>query len=215
MYCRKCGKAIEGDSEFCRYCGAKVDSEIPVNNSSLEDEFSEANKQYSDKKSFDKGTFTAVKMQPSMKWYKALVRFFIPAALILRPIESFGNLHLSIGQYYGTWGDYFTHSIDGIPNTLNIALWMFGMILLLFAYVGIKKFTENGYKLIVAFFIFNAIYPIVSALIYVPSFTKAGLEFNYGPTAAQFIINSIVSIPNLIYFKKRRFLFSEERVHNI
>ena len=38
MYCRKCGKAIEGDSEFCRYCGAKVDSEISVSNSLLEDE---------------------------------------------------------------------------------------------------------------------------------------------------------------------------------
>ena len=215
MYCKKCGEVIERDSQFCRYCGTKVDSEILVSDSSLKDEFVEVNKQYSEDQSFDKGTFTAVKKQPSMKWYKALIWFFIPTALILRPIESVGNLRLNISQYYGTWGDYFTHPIDGIPNTLNIALWLFGMILLLFAYIGIKEFTENGYKLIMIYFVFNAIYPIVSALIYVPSFTKAGLEFNYGSAVAQFIINSIVSIPNLIYFKKRSFLFAEERVHNI
>jgi vacuolar-type H+-ATPase subunit I/STV1 len=215
MYCRKCGKAIEGDSEFCRYCGAKVDSEIPVSNSSLEDEFSDVNKQYSENQSFDKGTFIAVKMQPLMKWYKALVRFFIPAALILRPIESVGSLQLNISQYYGTWQNYFTHPIDGIPNTLNIVLWLLGIILLLFAFIGIREFTDIGYKLIMIYFIFNAIYPIASALIYIPSYIKVGLDFDYGPTVAQFIINSIVSIPNLIYFKKRSYLFAEERVHNI
>jgi vacuolar-type H+-ATPase subunit I/STV1 len=215
MYCKKCGEVIERDSQFCRYCGAKVDSEILVSDSSLKDEFIEVNKQYSDKQSFDKGTFTAVKKQPSMKWYKALVRFFIPAALILRPIESVGSLQLNISQYYGTWQNYFTHPIDGIPNTLNVVLWLLGIILLLFAFIGIREFTDIGYKLIMIYFIFNAIYPIASSLIYIPSYIKVGLDFDYGPTVAQFIINSIVSIPNLIYFKKRSYLFAEERVHNI
>lgn len=31
MFCSKCGKTIADDSQFCRYCGATIESEIKVN----------------------------------------------------------------------------------------------------------------------------------------------------------------------------------------
>jgi len=224
MYCRKCGEKIESDSLFCKHCGVEVNLEKTMtlqkiekgtdNNISFDEESKKTGENHSEILSQENETFI-LKKQPSMRWYKALIMFFIPAALIIRPIESLGNLYLNVEQNYGSWANYFTHPLDGIPNTLNIILWLFGMILLFSAFKGIKKFTELGYKYIMMYFVFNAIYPIAAALIYTPSYIKAGIDFNYSLSLAQFIANSIISIPNLIYFKKRRHLFNDNEFHSL
>lgn len=210
MYCRKCGKQIKDVGMFCKYCGANIVFEEPE---AFNENIQELVQQEDYANDID---VVPVKIkQHSMRWYKALTNFIIPATLILRPIEVFGNLSLQAKQTYGSWKNYFTDSIDGLPNTLNIMIWLFGMILLLSAYREIKKFTKLGYKCIIAFFIFNICYPIISALIYTPSYAKVGINYNYGQVVAQVIINLIVGIPNIIYFKKRKYLFSDNEIHSL
>ena len=40
MYCDKCGKEIADDSNFCRYCGNKIQSESTVSMSAVVEEYS-------------------------------------------------------------------------------------------------------------------------------------------------------------------------------
>lgn len=208
MYCRKCGKEIDNDSEFCRYCGAKVIIEKT---------------QTYDKNSIEiikEGNNSDIlieKCQPSMKWYKAMINFFIPMWIFFGTIVSLERMFYAVKNYYGTWGGYFTDSLDGIPNTFNFIIFLFLTGLLIFAYIEIKKFSEFGYKYIMIFFILTIIYPIIAFLIYLPAYIKADLDYSsiLGQSVGQLIGKAIFFIPNIIYFKKRKQLFVENRIHNI
>jgi hypothetical protein len=82
------------------------------------------------------------------------------------------------------------------------------MIIFLFiSWKELISFTIKGYKFTIIFFVLTILTPVVSMLVYLPFFIKAGVNYDFIDMFAKMVSASIISIPNLIYLKKRKPLF--------
>lgn len=206
MYCKKCGENIEEDSIFCRYCGVDVKSSLYNEEETKADQYHEHN---NSEQSIDvcESVELVASKEKSMKWYKVLVYYFMPASIILSPINVLGNLYITADQYYGGLKEYFINPADGLSNILYMVVYIAIMVLLIYADTEAKKMTVLGYKLILIFFIVSMIYPVFEVLIYLPVYEKANIDFNFNPAIGRLIFNILYGVPNIIYFKKRKHLF--------
>lgn len=134
----------------------------------------------------------------SMKWFNILTRYLIPFSVIVSPIITFGDLHLDVSYYYGSWFDY----LGNMLNALSLSMYIFMLILLIIANKELRKYSYKGYKLIMIFFALSILSPIIEMLLY----------FDYGYSLGKLIVALLVFIPNIIYFKKRKHLFTEKGV---
>ena len=147
-----------------------------------------------------------------MRWFNFLVKFLMPFWLIISPLTLFGNLHLNIEEYYESWKYYLTNPVDGIPNTLSLMLSMLILTFLFITWRELKKLTTKGYKYIVVFFVLIIILPTITTLIYLPFYLKAGIGIEFYNAIGRTIPPLVIGIPSLIYFKKRKEMFSEHRL---
>ena len=145
-----------------------------------------------------------------MKWYKYLIAFFIPLWLIASPILTYININTRILNYYGNWENYLSE----LPNILSFSIYLINLLLLLIAYIELRKYSKRGYIVILCFFIIAAIYPILEMFIYAPSYLKANIQFDYVYLIGRAFGGSLFYIPNIIYFTKRKHMFIEENEEN-
>lgn len=148
----------------------------------------------------------------SMRWFDLLVKFLMPFWLFISPLTLFGNLHLNIKEYYGSWKYYLTNPVDGIPNTLSLMLSLLVLIFLFITWRESKKLTTKGYKYIMIFFVLVIMIPTITTLIYLPFYLKAGVSIEFYNAIGRTIPPLVMGIPSLIYFKKRKEVFGE---HNL
>jgi len=192
MYCNNCNNLIDDDSLYCRYCGNQVDNII--NNDDIEVNLEE------------NGDPPIIK-QPSLRWFNFLVKFLMPLWIFFSPISMFGEISSVVRNYYGSFSYYTTNPIDGLPNTVTLVITICMIIFLFISWKELISFTIKGYKFTIIFFVLTILTPVVSMLVYLPFFIKAGVNYDFIDMFAKMVSASIISIPNLIYLKKRKPLF--------
>lgn len=188
MYCNNCGKFIEDDSLFCKYCGENVNAD--------------------DKE--DDTVKTLNNKQPSMRWFKFLVKYLMPIWLILGTLSRFRSISLTVDNYYNSdWKYFMVDSIDAIPNTIVMILNIFITIFLYVTWKELKSFTKQGYKLSIAFFALTILTPAILMIIYLPLYISANVGYDFYNMFVNIGSALIICVPNIIYLKKRKSLFLE------
>lgn len=188
MYCNNCNNLIDDDSLYCSYCGKQI-----VNN--VNNDYTEENIE------------PLVIKQPSMHWFNFLVKFLMPLWIFFSPISMFGQVSSVIRNYYGSFNYYTTNPIDGFPNTITLVITICMIIFLFISWKELKIFSIKGYKFTIIFFLLTILTPVVTMLVYLPFFIKTGVNYGFINMFAKVVSASIISVPNLIYFRKRKSLF--------
>lgn len=211
MYCTYCNKLIDDDSLFCRYCGKEVTDNY--NDNFKEDTDTDAaDNGFYEEDSYNATDDTIVVKQPSMRWYNFLVKFLLPFWIFYGALDGFSQTSLVVRDYYGSWDYYMTNPMNGIPNTIALALSAFMIIFLFITWRELKKLTKNGYKYVVIYFLSIIFLPVIVMLIYLPFYLKENMDYDFFSMVTDITSKIIISIPTLIYFRKRKFLFVNDEL---
>ena len=197
MYCNNCNNLIDDDSLYCRYCGNQVKNII--NNDDIEVNLEENNDP------------TIIK-QPSLRWFNFLVKFLMPLWIFFSPIRMFGEISSVIRNYYGSFSYYTTNPLDGLPNTVTLVITICTIIFLFISWKELSIFSIRGYKFTIIFFILTIFSPVITMLVYLPFYIREGANYNFYNMFVNMCSAAIISIPNLIYLKKRKFLFANNEL---
>lgn len=197
MYCNKCNNHIDDDSLYCRYCGKQVENII--NNDYIEE-------------NLEKNINTQVVKKPSMRWFNFLVKFLMPFWIFFSPINLYGEISSIVRDYYGSWSYFITNPVDGVPNTITLILRICMIFFLFVSWKELRIFSIKGYKYSVVFFILTIFSPVIPMLVYLPFYIKAGANYDFTNMFANITSASIISVPNIIYLKKRKSLFVNDEL---
>lgn len=201
LHCSNCNKIIADNSLFCMYCGKEV-----VGN--LISDFNEENQ------NVNVVELSEVK-QPSMRWFNFLVKFLMPFWIFFGSISRFGQISSVVRNHYGDWSYYTTNPIDGLPNTIMLVVNVFFYFFLFITWRKVKSFTIQGYKFSIAFFVLIIFLPVITMIIYLPFYIKMYADYDFYNMFVNIASASLLSIPNLIYLRKRKFLFVSDGFKNV
>jgi hypothetical protein len=134
----------------------------------------------------------------SMKWFNTLVGWLIMVRAVIGIMLSLGNMANSITEYFnGNLLEYFTNKQVGLYNTVEIATYLIMVVLYISSIAALKTFSRKGYIYItIALFVEIVLWSLPVAVI--PLMMAL-------PKVVGILL---ICIPNIVYFYKRRSLFS-------
>jgi hypothetical protein len=197
MYCNNCNNLIDDDSLYCRYCGNQVDNII--NNDDIEVNLEE------------NGDPPIIK-QPSLRWFNFLVKFLMPLWIFFSPISMLGEISSVIRNYYGSFSYYTTNPLNGLPNTVTLVMTICMIIFLFISWKELRIFSIRGYKFTIIFFILTIFSPVITMLVYLPFYIREGANINFYYAFVNMCSAAIICIPNLVYLRKRKLLFTNNEL---
>ena len=72
MFCDQCGSQLEEETKFCGKCGAKVESGIPVQQSSTQ------SAPFAPNSAVEKNTVSEVEIDPKLRWIPSALAIAVP-----------------------------------------------------------------------------------------------------------------------------------------
>lgn len=184
MYCNYCGNKILDTNRFCSKCGVQIINSITC---------SDINFNYSTKEN------SPPKLP--MNWYKFWKYARFPLSIVLSAINI---------AYY-----LLTYNLE--LNLGNIFLFLIDMLTFILMYVTYYNFyvtNSKGYKLIIFWLFFELFYyPLILSLKISLELYSTLLKFAICFCVTSFLFGLIWTLPNYIYFKKRKYFFSDKLKH--
>lgn len=195
-FCSNCGQQI-GSAKFCPYCGTE-NLELTMTNQTQQSDAQQPQQ--------------AVKQQQkplkviagkSMRWFNFFVRFVIPIWLILGTFTYISQTNATVGEYFnGNIYDFYTDPMFGTINVIDLIMEIATFFILLCAILPLKSYQKTGYKIIIAYFVIRLLYPLLGF------FIMDYLEINDISSYIGYSLPEVIlSILNLVYFKKREHIF--------
>lgn len=179
MYCRNCGNKILDIDNFCSKCGFQITDNVT----------------YSDAKFNDSKISNNSRRLP-MNWFKFWKYIRFPLSVIL----SSANIA------------YYLIAYDLELDLNNIFLFLIDVTSLLLMYITYYNFDINnqkGYKLLMVWLFFELFYYSFSSALRISSEMYSTLrEFAICFFTALVLLGLVWTLPNYMYFKKRKCCFN-------
>ncbi|MDE5994056.1 MAG: zinc ribbon domain-containing protein [Oscillospiraceae bacterium] len=200
MFCKNCGNLISEADKFCQSCGAPIaqDTIAPASQTSetLESQVSQQ----------------AVQNPIGMKWYKFVVNVQLFLSMLMCVYN--GYMYLSGTMYGGEEEREIVYTVFPKLKTLDI---VFGIIYII--YIGfliiiryrLVKFKKNAPTLYILNFLIQNVLEwvwVVNANSYV-SKSGSDLSFSSSDMVFRLIFCLIYILLNIVYFRKRKFMFDK------
>lgn len=146
-----------------------------------------------------------------MKWFNFLIKFLMPFWIVT------GTLGI-ISRIITTYASYLQYSNSPalfiFTDIVSILLAMFMVAFLFLTWRQLKIFTVAGYRYAIIYFALTILMPSIVMLLYAPSYISVNESYDLYNLFVETIVASIICIPNMIYIKKRKNLFSHEHEFN-
>ncbi len=186
-YCRNCGAQIPDDAKTCYLCGHDIEqaeTSVPIDSS-------------------------VPNASPlPMKWHKFLCYFALWAGAA---VNAFSGIRLMTGAAYGAGAaQVYTKipqlkTIDTIAGALSIAIALLGII----TAIRLIKFRENAPKLLIGLYVAGAIAGLFYTIAAASVLGRLGADARsiISSQIPSLITSAVMVIVNIVYYKKREFMF--------
>jgi DNA-directed RNA polymerase subunit RPC12/RpoP len=192
MYCRNCGNKLLDTDKFCNNCGSRVifheENSKEIKIEAKEDVTSQEVKTENNEKELP------------MNWWNFFLYIKFPLTIIVSLcsiVKAFNNIH---GYEFNTFG-----------QSIIVAFFLIDIVFIIYtalAFNVIIKRKKNGYILFIGYLFFEILYRVFVAV-----FTNYKTDTDFAENIIAFITVSAIlmlpwSLPNYIYFSKRKKYFS-------